>query len=89
MPKDDATQQVLDMRETVDRSKTRLTAAHTTKKSAEDHLAASDDAIEHLGLDPDHDLERQVDRQISEVQKKLAQLVGHLDEAEAVMGGAQ
>lgn len=89
MAKKDATQQVLDLRQRVDRAKTRVTEARTTKKSAEDQLTAADDAIEQLGLDPDRDLERQVNRLIEGITKDLTQLEEHLDEAESVLGGGR
>ncbi len=84
MAKDDATQQVLDLRQSVDRAKVRTTEARTKKKVAEDQLTAADDAIEHLGLDPDRDLERQVNQLVVGIKKDLGQLEEQLDEAESV-----
>jgi hypothetical protein len=85
MAKDDSTQQVLDLRQRVDRAKTRTTEARTKKKAAEDQLTAADDAIEQLGLDPDRDLERQETRLIEEIKVDLVQLEEQLDEAESVL----
>jgi predicted nucleic acid-binding Zn-ribbon protein len=85
MAKDDPTQQVLDLRQRVDRAKTRTTEARTKKKAAEDQLTAADDAIEQLGLDPDRDLERQENRLIESIREDLGQLEGQLDEAESVL----
>lgn len=81
MAKDDATQQVLDLRQSVDDAKVRTTEARTKKQVAEDQLVAADDAIENLGLDPDRDLERQVSRLVVDIQSDLAQLEEQLDEA--------
>jgi hypothetical protein len=85
MAKDDPTQQVLDLRQRVDRAKTCTTEARTKKKAAEDQLTAADDAIEQLGLDPDRDLERQENRLIEEIKTDLVQLEEQLDEAESVL----
>ncbi len=84
----DATQQVLDMRQRLDRSKTRVTTAHTKKMGAEDVLTAADDAIEQLGLDPDRDLERQEARLVAAIQEDLEQLEEKLDEADSVLDGS-
>ncbi len=84
MVKDDSTQQVLDLRQSVDRAKVRTTEARTKKKVAEDQLTAADDAIEQLGLDPDRDLERQRDQLIIGITKDLGQLEEQLDEADSV-----
>jgi predicted nucleic acid-binding Zn-ribbon protein len=84
MAEKDPTQQVLDLRQRVDRDKTRLTEARTKKKTAEDQLTAADDAIEQLGLDPGRDLERQVNQQVGDIKNDLEQLEEHLDEAESI-----
>ena len=84
----DATQQVLDMRQRLDRCKTRVTTARTKKAGAEDVLVAADDAIEQLGLDPDRDLERQEARLVATIQEDLEKLEEHLDEADSVLDGS-
>lgn len=84
MANDEATQQVLDLRQSADHAKVRTTEARTKKQVAEDQLIAADDAIENLGLDPDRDLERQVSRLVSDIRKDLGQLEEQLDEAESV-----
>lgn len=85
MTKDDATKRVLALRQRLDSAKTRTTEARTKKKAAEDQLAAADDAIENLGLDPDRDLERQVNRLLEGITADLEQLEEQLDEAESVL----
>ena len=88
MTKDnEATKRVLALRQNVEHTKTRVTQARTMKTSAEDQLTAADDAIEELGLDPDRDLERQVNRLIEGIEQDLVQLKEQLDEAESVLGG--
>lgn len=84
----DATRQVLDMRQRLDTCKTRVTEARTKKTGAEDQLTAADDAIEHLGLDPDRDLERQEAALVAGINDDLVQLEGYLDEADAVLDGS-
>ncbi len=84
----DATQQVLDMRQRMDKCKTRSTTALTKKTGAEDQLTAADDAIEELGLDPDRDLERQEAALIVGIADDLDKLEGYLDEADAVIDGS-
>ncbi len=80
-----AAKQVLAMRRDIDRTKTRLTTALTVRKQAEDQLKVADDAIEVLGLDPDRDLERQLDKLITGIQTSLEDMGGQLDEAESVL----
>ncbi len=82
----DATQQVLNMRQRMDKCKTRSTEARTKKTGAEDQLTAADDAIEQLGLDPDRDLERQEAALIVDIAGDLGKLEGYLDEADSVIG---
>ncbi len=84
----DATQQVLDMRQRMDRCKTRTTEALTKKKGAEDQLTAADDAIEELGLDPDRDLERQENALLTGIAGDMTKMEGYLDEADAVIAGS-
>ncbi len=84
----DATQQVIDMRQRMDRCKTRSTEARTRKTGAEDQLTAADDSIAELGLDPDRDLERQEAALVSGIQDDLEKLEGYLDEADAVIVGS-
>ncbi len=86
--KKDATQQVLDMRQSLDACKTRLTEKRTKKTGAEDQLTAADDAIEELGLDPDRDLERQEAALVAGIKGDLEQLEEYLDEADAVLAGS-
>lgn len=83
---DDATKRVLDLRRRLEAAKTRLTEARTEARAAEDALAAADDAIQRLGLDPDHDLERQVQRLIDEVDGDLKKVEECLDEVDSVLG---
>ncbi len=83
----DATQQVLDMRHRMDTCKTRATEARTKKTGAEDQLAAADDSIEELGLDPDRDLERQKAALVAGIHDDLGKLEDYLIEAEEVLGG--
>ncbi len=80
-----AAKQVLAMRRDIDRTKTRLTTAIAVQKQAEDQLKVADDAIEVLGLDPDRDLERQLDKLITGIQTSLEDMGGQLDEAESVL----
>ena len=89
MTKDDATKRVLALRQRLDSAKTRTTEARTKKKAAEDQLVAADDAIEELGLDPDRDLERQVNRLLDGITTDLEQLEEHLVEAETVLDGGK
>ncbi len=84
----DATEQVLDMRQRMDRCKTRATEARTRKTGAEDQLAVADDAVEELGLDPDRDLERQEAALIVRITSDLEKLEGYLDEANSVIDGS-
>ncbi len=84
----DATEQVLDMRQRMDRCKTRATEARTRKTGAEDQLTVADDAIEQLGLDPDRDLERQEAALIAGITGDLGKLEGYLDEADSVIAGS-
>lgn len=84
----DATQQVLDMRQRLDKFKTRETEARTKKTGAEDQLTVADDAIEELGLDPDRDLERQEAALISGINGDLERLEAYLDDADAVLTGS-
>ena len=86
MADDDATKRVLDLRQRLDAAKIRLTEARTEARAAEDALAAADDAIRDLGLDPDHDLERQVNRLIDDVDADLKKVEHCLDEVEEVLG---
>lgn len=88
MSEKNATQQVLDLRSDVDRTKTRATEARTKKRVAEDQLVAADDAIEQLGLDPDRDLERQEQRLIEKAQTDLGQLEERLGEAESIFASS-
>jgi hypothetical protein len=87
MPEKDATQRALDARRRVDRDKTRLTEARTKQRTAEDALAAADDAIRDLELDPDRDLERQVVRLVGTIESGLQQIEVHLDEVEGILKG--
>ncbi len=87
MGKDDATQQVLDLRQRMDSAKTRLTEARIQVRTAEDALSAADDSIRTLGLDPDRDLERQVIRLVSTIDTDLGQVEAYLTEVEAIVGG--
>lgn len=80
-----AAKQVLAMRRDIERTKTRLTAARTVRTQAEDQLKVADDAIEELGLDPDRDLERQLDKLIGGIQTDLDGMGEQLDEAESVL----
>ncbi len=80
-----AAKQVLALRRDIDRTKTRLTTATVVRKQAEDQLKVADDAIEELGLDPDRDLERQLDKLIDGIQESLNEMGGQLDEAESVL----
>ncbi len=80
-----AAKQVLAMRRDIERTKTRLTAARTVRKQAEDQLKVADDAIAELGLDPDRDLERQLDKLINGIQTDLEGMGEKLDEAESVL----
>ena len=84
----DATQRVLDLRQRLDAAKTRLTTARAHQQTAEDALAAADDAIRRLGLDPDRDLERQVNKLADEIDADLKKLEGYLDEVEYILGGS-
>lgn len=83
----DATQRVLDLRQRVDAAKLRTTTAHVHQQTAEDALAAADDAIRRLDLDPDRDLERQVNRLCDEIEADLKKLEGYLDDAESILVG--
>lgn len=85
MDNNKATERVLTLRRDVDYAKTRATEARTKKKSAEDQLTAADDAIEELGLDPDRDLDRQVNRLVEGIATDLDRLEEQLDEAESVL----
>mgnify|MGYP001597491624 FL=1 len=87
MPKD-ATQRVLDLRQRVDAAKTRTTTLRAHQQTAEDALAAADDAIVRLELDPDRDLERQVNKLADEIETDLHKLEGYLDEAESILAGS-
>ncbi len=80
-----AAKQVLALRRDIDRTKTRLTTATVVRKQAEDQLKVADDAIEELGLDPDRDLERQLDKLIEGIQTDLEGMGEQLDEAESVL----
>ncbi len=89
MAEKDATQQVLDLRQRLDRAKTRLTEARTQVRSAEDQLTAADDSIRTLGLDPDRDLERQVIRLVSAINTDLEQVETHLNEVGEILDGGK
>lgn len=80
-----AAKQVLAMRRDIERTKTRLTAARTVRTQAEDQLKVADDAIEVLGLDPDRDLERQLDKLIDGIRTDLDGMEEQLEEAESVL----
>ncbi len=80
-----AAKQVLALRRDIDRTKTRLTTATVVRKQAEDQLKVADDAIAELGLDPDRDLERQLDKLITGIRASLEDMGGQLDEAESVL----
>lgn len=80
-----AAKKVLGLRRDVDRAKTRVTTARTVRKQAEDQLKVADDAIEVLGLDPDRDLERQLDKLTDGIQGDLDEMGEKLDEAESVL----
>lgn len=80
-----AAKRVLGLRRDVDRAKTRVTTARTVRKQAEDQLKVADDAIEVLGLDPDRDLERQLDKLTDGIQGDLDEMGEKLDEAESVL----
>jgi chromosome segregation ATPase len=81
----DPTEQVLALRNRLDTAKTRLTEIRTKISGAEDQLAAADDAIRRLGLDPDRDLARQVSRLLQEIEGDLIKVEGQLDEADTVL----
>lgn len=86
MPKpDDVTQQVLDARARMDKTKTRVIETRTQVKAAEDQLAAADDAIRSLELDPDRDLARQVSRLVTDVNADLQHVEERLDEADGIL----
>ena len=87
MPKD-ATQRVLDLRQRVDAAKTRTTTLRAHQQTAEDALTAADDAIRRIDLDPDRDLEKQVNRLADEIETDLTKLEGYLDEAESILAGS-
>lgn len=86
MADDEATKRVLALRQRLDAAKTKLTEARTEARAAEDALAAADDAIRDLGLDPDHDLERQIDRLIADAEADLEKVEECLGEVESVLG---
>lgn len=84
MPKDE-TRRVLDLRQRLDAAKTRLATARAHQQAADDALAAADDATRRLDLDPDRDLERQVNRLVDEIEGDLVKLEGYLDEVESII----
>lgn len=87
MAEKDATQRVLDLRQRMDKTKTRVTEARTVVRTAEDQLTAADDAISKLDLDPDRDLERQVIRLVETLETDVKKVEEYLDEVEAIMRG--
>ncbi len=83
----DATQQVLDLRQRVDRAKTRAAEARAHQRSAEDQLTAADDAIRRLEFDPDRDLERQVNRAVADIENDVEKLESYADEVDSILAG--
>lgn len=86
MPDSDSTKQVLALRQRLDEYKTSRTEAGARVKACEEQLAAADDAITRLELDPDRDLERQVTRLVEGVDGDLTKMEEALDEVQSVLG---
>ena len=82
----EATEQVLDLRGRLDRMRQKVVEYRVQAKAAEDQLAAADDNIKNLDLDPDRDLERQVDRLLADAEKLLTSIEKQLDEVASIIG---
>ena len=82
----EATEQVLDLRGRLDRMRQKVVEYRVQAKAAEDQLAAADDNIKNLDLDPDRDLERQVDRLLADAEKSLTSREKQLDEVASIIG---
>jgi len=79
------TEQVLEIRGRLDRARQKVADYRAQVKAADDQLAAADDTIKNLGLDPERDLERQKNRLLEEANKLLVSVEEQLNEVESIV----
>ena len=79
------TEQVLELRGRLDRARQKVADYRAQVKAADDQLAAADDTIKNLGLDPERDLERQKNRLLEEANKLLVSVEEQLNEVESIV----
>jgi len=79
------TEQVLELRGRLDRARQKVADYRAQVKAADDQLAAADDTIKNLGLDPERDLERQKNRLLEEANKLLISVEEQLNEVESIV----
>ena len=84
MTEDNATK-IIKGRERLDAMKTKLAEAKAEQKVAEDQLAAADDAVDLLGLDPERDLERQVTKLCQEAMAEIEKLEEIIDDVDVIL----
>lgn len=85
MTNEKAAKRVLSARRRLDELKTQTAEARAKKQAAEDQLAAADDAIRRLELDPDRDLERQVLKLISDLEAEIEKQEKRLEEVADIL----
>lgn len=76
---------VVSLRERMSNVKEKLIAAQTQQHSAEDQLAAADDAVIRLDLDPERDLSRQVTKLCENATDKVEELEGFVDDLHGIV----